>query len=671
MSPALAIWSRRLAASARRWCRRAPALGLLIALGLALWPGASRGASPEEAGEAPRQLELWDTSQSYPLGDGMWLLPDPEDTIDFAAARAAFAAGRFEAVESERPRLDFRWKAAWVRVVLVNRTSVRQWRFWQPHPMPDYVESYFASSSGDPGTLRPEDFDHQELYSRLAPRRYPRRGLTLELDLRRDAPAVLYLKYRGRLQALTAEVSTHERFDSAYSLAQLAHGLFYGTLLALLLYNLTLFVSLRDGAYGYYVVHVGSTLFFFFVRNAHIGEVPFSIAFGELIARRWELTTVVIHWVIIIGVTGFFRLLFATSSLAPRLDRLLKWIALSPLVGAVTVLLSDGRFGDSLAGLSQLASFIAVLSAGIWLWLKRRHPLAPIYLTAWGALLLSSAAYVLRYFGVLPYNALTEFLPQFGVGSEAVLLSLALAYRVRLLQAEKARAEEAARRARADRDVRLAQERAAGLTRMMAATDAERRRVARDLHDGLGQLLSGAKALVERQTKSLKPHFTAGQHEELARVAELIQLGIQETRSISHGLHPERLDRVGLTAALRGLVDDFPEREGLIVDAEIRDIDGLLGREAELHLYRIAQEALKNAWVHGRGELISVSASRDGDFLEFSVVNDGVRFDISRAQGLGLISIRERCAAIHAELTIEAPAEGGAELVVRVPIQEP
>ena len=75
--------------------------------------------------------------------------------------------------------------------------------------------------------------------------------------------------------------------------------------------------------------------------------------------------------------------------------------------------------------------------------------------------------------------------------------------------------------------------------------------------------------------------------------------------------------------------------------------------------------------MHGRGELISVSASRDGDFLEFSVVNDGVRFDISRAQGLGLISIRERCAAIHAELTIEAPAEGGAELVVRVPIQEP
>lgn len=639
--------------------RPARTLAALVVLLVSALGVSAAGAAPSE-----RRVELSDPSRSYSLGRGMWLLPDPGDEIDFEAARAAFRGGRFSEVESERPPLSFRWKAAWVRVELVNRTSVRQWRFWQPHPMPDYIDSYFAVEGGGE---RSERFEHLQLYSRHAPTRYPRRGLTIELDLPPATPAVLYLKYRGRLQAMTAEVSTHERFDSSYSLAQLGHGIFYGTLLALLFYNLVLFVSLRDPAYGYYVVHVGSTLFFFYVRNAHIGEVPLSVDFGEWIALRWELTTVIVHWVIIVGVTGFFRMLFSTRTIAPRLDRALKLIALSPVIGAVTVLLSDGRLGDSLAGLSQLAGFLTVLSAAIWLWLKKRHPLAPIYLTAWLALLLASTAYVLRYFGVLPYNAWTEFAPQAGVGSEAVLLSFALAYRVRLLQAEKAKAQEEARSVRAERDVRLAQERAAGLTRMMEATDAERRRVARDLHDGLGQLLTGAKALVERQSESVDD--SAGQKAELARVAELIQQGIQETRSLSHGLHPERLDRVGLTAALRGLVDDFPEREGMVVDAEIRDVDGLLSREAELHLFRIAQEALKNAWVHGGGELISVSVSRDGNALELSVVNDGERFDIQSAQGLGLVSIRERCAVIHAELTIEAPADGGAEISVRVPIE--
>ncbi|MGE3675875.1 MAG: 7TM diverse intracellular signaling domain-containing protein, partial [Polyangiaceae bacterium] len=352
---------RRLLSAALAWeplatARRAVVLGVLLAAAGVLWCGGVQAAS------AGRQVELTDVNRSYPLGSGMWLLPDPEDTLDFVTARAAFAAGRFTEVPSDRPHLDFKWKAAWVRVELVNRTAVRQWRFWQPHPMPDYIESYFAlqDAKAEPvGT-----FQHLELFSRHAPRQYPRRGLTIELELPRDAPAVLYLKYRGRLQAVTAEVSTHERFDSSYSLGQLAHGVFYGTLLALLFYNLVLFVSLRDAAYGYYVIHVGSTLFFFFVRNAHIGEVPFAVGFGEFIARRWELTTVIVHWMIVIGVTGFFRLLFSTRTIAPRLDRMLKYIAISPLIGAITVLLSDGRFGDSLAGLSQLAGFLTVLSSG-------------------------------------------------------------------------------------------------------------------------------------------------------------------------------------------------------------------------------------------------------------------------------------------------------------------
>ncbi|MEZ4373466.1 MAG: 7TM-DISM domain-containing protein [Polyangiaceae bacterium] len=279
--------------------RRAVALGVLLAAAGVLWCGRVQAAS------AGHQVELTDVNRSYPLGSGMWLLPDPEDTLDFDAARAAFAAGDYTAVQNERPRLDFKWKAAWVRVELVNRTAVRQWRFWQ---LPLRCRTTSVHLHFRPEGRRGRTFQHLELFSRHAPTQYPRRGLTIELELPRDTPAVLYLKYRGRLQAVTEGTTTMLRLRATRSSSQRTGVLRHAARAAVLQPGAVRPCGMR--LYGYYVIHVGLTLFFF-ARNAHRGGA-FAVGFGEFIARRWELTTVIVHWMIIIGVTGFFRLLFLT-----------------------------------------------------------------------------------------------------------------------------------------------------------------------------------------------------------------------------------------------------------------------------------------------------------------------------------------------------------------------
>ncbi len=587
---------------------------------------------------------LTDTSQSVSVASGAELLPDPDGRLDFQTVRDASGW----TLAPPTPHLDFRWGAAWLRVRIRNQSDADRWLLWQPHPMPERFDAYVVRAGEDP-------VHHARRRSELSPR-FPFRGINVELDLPPETETTLYLRYSGQLQAATAELTADPAFADAYSRGQLYHGIWYGLLLALLAYNLILFVVLRDAAYGYYIGWVGITGFFFFARNGHIGELEATRGLAMALASKWMLTTALVHGFGTVVTAGFCRRLLDTASTAPRLDRVLYWIAWSPLLGVTVVLLTDGRYGDSIAGIAQLAALAAALTTGVVL-ARRGSRLAMFYLVAWGPLILATGLYILRYFGFLPYNDWTEFLPQVGIALEATLLSLTLSYRIRLLQRDKEAAVLEASRARADRDTALAQARADGFARLLEATDRERRRIARDIHDSLGQLLLSAKALLDRG------------EDKRERARELLQEGIEEARNLSHGIYPDRLDLVGLRAALAGVVDDLPERSGLVVDAEIRDVDQMLSPEAEVHVFRIAQEAIKNAYVHGAQNSLYVSAEVDEDDLVLVVVNDGTSLPADAGGGLGLTSIRERAAACGGTVTIEPLAEGGTQLELRVPIQ--
>ncbi|MCA9642219.1 MAG: hypothetical protein H6718_29875 [Polyangiaceae bacterium] len=638
------LGSLRLAVQARRWWCALVAVVLAFAC-LACGRAEERVSRVAVDGSTDVALEIRD-AEVVQARYSVSVLRDPTGVLDFEAARKS---SDWQTPGSD-PRFHISDAAGWVRLRVVNHSDSSELVAWQGHPWPMTLDAYLPSGKV------------AHLVGTEVPSTHPRTGFTMRFVLPPGNSETLYFRYAGRLQAPTLVVGPEAAFNESYAISNLAHGAFYGVLLALMLYNLVLWAILKSHAYGYYVAHVGVTLWYFLGRNMHVAEAPWLRPVAGLMAPNPRFWTVAMLWISALAMTGFCRHLLDTQRHTPLLDRILRWVPAVPAVGMLSLIFTDGTYADGLAALAQIVALFVILLAAIVL-SRRGDRLARLFLVAWSMYLVTGIVYSMRYFGLTPYTNLTEYHLQVASALEVVLLSFTLGYRIRLIDAERERAKQESNELRLGREIEIQRERARGLTRLMEQQDRDRRRVARDLHDGLGQLLVVLKGVLAGESSSAAE-----------RARDLVARGIDEARALSHGLHPDRLDRLGLTAALKGLVDDLPEQPELTLDAEIRDVDGVLDRSAELHVYRIAQEAINNAFVHGNARNLFVSVEVVGRELLLLVENDGRRFDEPKSDtaspGLGLTGIKERCAALSATLSLEGLEEGGTRLEVSVPLRE-
>lgn len=634
----------RIVFSASRWWSWLFAL-LIAFLCIACGRAAERviQADAVDGGGAALELRDGEVAQArYSVS----VLRDPTGGLDLESAKRS---GDWQTPGSD-PRFHISDAAGWVRLRVINHSHSSELLAWQGHPWPMTLDAY-----------RP-DGSVVKLVGTKVPSAHPRTGFAVRFQLPPGKSTTLYFRYAGRLQAPTLVVGTEAAFNESYAISNLAHGAFYGVLLALMLYNLVLWAILRSPAYGYYVAHVGVTLWYFLARNMHVAEASWLRPIATFMAPNPRFWTVAMLWVSALAMTGFCRHLLDTKRHTPVADRILRWVPAVPAIGMLSLIFTDGTYADGLAALAQIVALFVILVVAIVL-SRRGDRLARLFLVAWSMYLITGIVYSMRYFGLTPYTNLTEYHLQVASALEVVLLSFALGYRIRLIDAERERAKQESSELRLGREIEIQRERARGLTRLMEQQDHDRRRVARDLHDGIGQLLVVLKGVLAGESSSAAE-----------RARDLVSRGIDEARALSHGLHPDRLDRLGLTAALKGLVDDLPEQPGLTLDAEIREVDGVLERSAELHVFRIAQEAINNAFVHGSARTLFVSVELVDRELLLVVENDGRRFNEPRSDdaspGLGLTSIKERCAALGATLTLEGLEEGGTRLEVSVPLGE-
>lgn len=225
---------------------------------------------------------------------------------------------------------------------------------------------------------------------------------------------------------------------------------------------------------------------------------------------------------------------------------------------------------------------------------------------------------------------------------------------------------EASRRAlRRSRD--LLQRYAEHLTR---AREQERADIAREIHDELGQALTGLKM----QLAQLRRRLEAG--EEISPAAldpslELILATVAQVRELSSSLRPAALDQLGLRDGLEWLVEQFGERTGLEVAYDPGDVELDLDEETSIHVYRLVQEALTNAARHAEAEHVRVEVSAaDGDLL-VQVLDDGVGFDLREPgdapDSHGLLGMQERAHLVDGTLTLDNRASGGARVGLRFP----
>ncbi|GAA4313002.1 two-component system sensor histidine kinase UhpB [Actinomadura luteofluorescens] len=209
---------------------------------------------------------------------------------------------------------------------------------------------------------------------------------------------------------------------------------------------------------------------------------------------------------------------------------------------------------------------------------------------------------------------------------------------------------------------RLEADRSSSTALVLDAQEAERRRIAQELHDEIGQTLT----VVLLELKPVVDRAPEGVAEELRDVQETVRSSLDEVRRVARRLRPGVLDDLGLTSALTALATDFSGTGGPRVTRRVQPgLEGL-GADAELVIYRIAQESLTNVWRHSGARNAELSLTRDGEGRVVLRVADDGSGPPDRV-GSGIHGMRERAMLIGAQLTIGPADGGGTEVRLVVP----
>ena len=208
--------------------------------------------------------------------------------------------------------------------------------------------------------------------------------------------------------------------------------------------------------------------------------------------------------------------------------------------------------------------------------------------------------------------------------------------------------------------------------RIIEAQEAERQRVARELHDGVNQLIASAKMRLLKVAERAGLSPTA--REWLARCDELLVQALEENRHIAQNLRPPDLDELGLAEACRNFCEQFQARTQLNVKWQIPRAAERCPPAVELNLFRILQEALNNVERHAHAQTVRVRLARESDAILLNIQDDGRGFDLNGAKadkrkrpGIGLTNIRERAALLGGTCEIESSPDQGTTVGVRVP----
>ena len=212
------------------------------------------------------------------------------------------------------------------------------------------------------------------------------------------------------------------------------------------------------------------------------------------------------------------------------------------------------------------------------------------------------------------------------------------------------------------------------LSRQLVQTqEQERARIASDLHDGLGHEFIMINNLSANALHHLED--PARLRSCLHQVATMTEEAIQNIREISHNLRPSGLDRAGLTETLWGMLHDVRESTAIHVDAQIDMIDGCIGSEEAITIYRIVQEATSNVIKHARATTLRVHVRHAINTIDIAIEDDGCGFVIpdsesmeSNHNGIGLSGMRERVRLLSGSLNVISNPGTGTRIAISIPL---
>jgi signal transduction histidine kinase len=207
----------------------------------------------------------------------------------------------------------------------------------------------------------------------------------------------------------------------------------------------------------------------------------------------------------------------------------------------------------------------------------------------------------------------------------------------------------------------------------VAVQEEERHRIAREIHDGLGQLLTAIKFNLEILEDTIRA--TDDERERIRDMKELLDSVMKEARELSYNLMPSVLEDFGLAPALQLLTEQYGNRTGIKTAFHVHGLAGRVDPQIEVALYRIAQESFNNISKHAQATEVNLQIIGHDRMLRLVVEDNGRGMVIPQAHmtgksGIGLVSMRERAASFGGTLMIDSTLGGGTMLSVEIPLPQ-
>jgi two-component system sensor histidine kinase UhpB len=212
---------------------------------------------------------------------------------------------------------------------------------------------------------------------------------------------------------------------------------------------------------------------------------------------------------------------------------------------------------------------------------------------------------------------------------------------------------------------RLEDERRESGRKALLAQEAERQRIARELHDEVGQVLTSVLLELEHAARQANEEDAA----QFAAAREAVRHSLEDVRRIARELRPEMLDDLGLNSALRALCTAAAAHDELRVERRLELTDAV-SPDVELVVYRVAQESLTNVMRHSGASDVVVALNSVGGGLRLVVRDNGRGLGANATGGAGLSGMRERAMHVGGWLTVTSPANGGTEVRLDIPLPE-
>ncbi len=225
------------------------------------------------------------------------------------------------------------------------------------------------------------------------------------------------------------------------------------------------------------------------------------------------------------------------------------------------------------------------------------------------------------------------------------------------------------RKAQAEKDAAIIAERDRGTKAVFNAQEEERKRISKDLHDGVGQQLSGLKMAFQKLGRELKT-IAPERAPDIVRLSNIVSESADEVRAISHQMMPKALTELGLIEAIDDMLKKSLEINNIDFQFEHFGIKERLDEKIELSLYRVVQELVNNIIKHSKATKVSVQLFKNQGKIILIVEDNGIGLKHERSDGHGLLNIRTRVNTLNGELNLEPSPNSGTLATIRIPIDE-